>query len=32
MRTRITSADLESLDRWVDRLDSASTLDDFFAD
>jgi hypothetical protein len=32
MRTRITSADVESLDRWVDRLDSAPTLDDFFAD
>jgi len=30
-RTRIESADVESLDRWVDRLDGAETLDAVFA-
>jgi len=32
IRTRIESADIESLDRWVDRLPDASTLDAVFVD
>jgi hypothetical protein len=32
IRARIDSADVESLDRWVDRLDAAGSLDAVFAD
>ena len=29
-RNRIAAADVEALERWADRLDSAATLDDVF--
>ena len=32
VRTRIATADIDLLDRWVDRLDTAAILDDVFAD
>jgi len=32
LRSRLAAADVQTLDRWADRMDSATTLDEVFAD